>query len=86
MLLVTQGKGRINQLGYDKKTQEYVYLHKGTEIWRKKGDTSLLDIFNKARAEYTYPDIDEVRKNQIYVDYENDCDKFYRQENPWIYR
>jgi len=36
MLLVTQGRGRINQLGYDKKTHEYVYIHKGEEIWREK--------------------------------------------------
>lgn len=86
MLLVTQGKGRINQLGFDKKTSEYVYIHKGQEIWREKGDTNLLDIFNKARGEYTFPDMDEVRKNPIYVKYEDDCDAFYRKENPWIYR
>jgi len=45
MLLVTQGKGKINQLGFDKKTSEYVYFHKGREIWREKGDNGLLVNF-----------------------------------------
>ena len=86
MWLVTQGKGRINQLGYDKKTGEYVYIHKGVEIWREKGDRDLLDYFNNLRAENKLCDEEKIRQFPIYVRYENSCDEFYRKENPWIYR
>lgn len=86
MWLVTQGKGRINQLAYDKKSCEYVYFHKGEEIWREKGDTELLDYFNNLRAENKFCDETKVREFQIYVKYEKSCDDFFRKENPQIYK
>ena len=36
MYLVTEGKRKENQLGYAPKTHEYVYLHYGKEVWRKR--------------------------------------------------
>ena len=76
MLLVTKGKSRINQLGYDKKTCEYVYIHKGVEVWREKGDNSLLNYFNEVRAGIRTPDYFElVNTFEIYKKYSNSCDK-----------
>ena len=45
----------------------------------------MLDIFNEARANYEFVDIDKVRQFPIYRKYEDDCDAFERKENPWIY-
>lgn len=75
MLLVTEGRGRINQLGFDKKTSEYVFIHRGKEIWRKKGDNSLLDYFNNLRATYSYIDEEVVNKFPIWNKYVRDCDE-----------
>ena len=76
MLLVTQGKGRINQLGYNKKTQEYVYFHKGVEIWREKGDTTLLNYFNDLRINYGCLEEKEIEKlstAHIWEKYSKSC-------------
>jgi hypothetical protein len=85
MLLVTQGRGRVNQLGYNKKTGEYVYLHKGQEIWREKGDTGLLDYFNEVRANYGCTDDSVLAQYPIYTKYSNSCQEFERKENAWLY-
>ncbi|MCQ2589546.1 MAG: hypothetical protein MJ179_03895 [Treponema sp.] len=76
MLLVTEGRGRINQLGFDKKTSEYVFIHRGKEIWREKGDNSLLDYFNNLRATYSCIDEEAVNKFPIWNKYVKDCDKY----------
>ena len=76
MLLVTEGRGRINQLGFDKRTSEYVFIHKGKEVWREKGDTKLLDYFNKLRATYSCIDEEVVSKFPIWNKYVKDCDKY----------
>ena len=52
MKLVTKGRTRENVLGYDTKTKEYAYLKNGKEVWREKGDMSLLNYFTDLRANY----------------------------------
>ena len=81
MLLVTQGKGRINQLGYNKRTHEYVYFHKGVEIWREKGNEELLDYFNEIRASFSSIDGEIVSKYLIWKKYEESCESYERIEN-----
>lgn len=76
MLLVTQGKRHINQLGYDKKTGEYVYLHEGKEIWREKGDDALLNYFNSIRATYSCIDEEVVNRYPVWIKYVESCEKF----------
>ena len=49
MYLVTQDKRKKNVLAYDSKTSEYVYIHLGREVWREKGNESLLACFNYFR-------------------------------------
>ncbi len=78
MYLVTQGKYRENQLGYDKKTGEYVYFHKGVEIWREKGDTTLLDYFNEVRAGIRFCEDHELKENKVWVRYSKSCQDFAR--------
>lgn len=88
MYLVTQGKGRINQLGFIPKTGEYVYLHKGKEIWREKGDTTLFDYFNYIRATGEFCDgeaMQEMSTYHIYERYSNSCHQFEKAEHPEIY-
>ena len=84
MYLVTQGRGRVNQLGYLARTHEYVYIHKGKEIWREVGDSSLFDYFNEVRGGRLFED-KEVKDNPIYQRYSNDCFQFEKQEHPEIY-
>lgn len=81
MLLVTQGRGRINQLGYNKKTSEYVYFHCGKEVWREKGDDSLLNYFNSLRASNSCIDEKEVAKYPVWKKYEESCDYYERLSN-----
>ncbi len=76
MLLVTEGKRKENQLGYNKKTQEYVYYHHGKEIWREKGDTSLLDYFNEVRADIRMFEDDDIKDNPIWKRYSESCLRF----------
>lgn len=78
MLLVTQGKGRINQLGFDKKTSEYVYFHNGKEIWREKGDNSLLNYFNSLRESYSCIDEEIVSQYPVWIRYCKSCDEYSR--------
>ena len=80
MYLVCEGKRKENQLGYAPKTQEYVYFHKGVEIWREKGDRSLLDYFNNVRAVGGCTDDEVLNANPIFVRYSDDCHKFNMQE------
>lgn len=80
MLLVTQGKRKENQLGYDKKTQEYVYFHKGKEIWREKGDINLLTYFNEVRAGIKDFDDAAIENNPIWQKYCDSCNKFEMKE------
>ena len=75
MYLVTQGKGRINQLGYDSKKSEYVYIHMGKEIWREKGNKDLLIYFNQKRINNECID-DDVNKFEIYKKYVDYCDLY----------
>lgn len=81
MLLVTEGRGKVNQLGFNKKTSEYVYFHKGKEIWREKGDDGLLNYFNSIRSSYSCIDEEQVRKYPIWNKYEESCNEFERNEN-----
>lgn len=87
MYLVTQSKrGKINQLGYDKKTGEYVYFHRGVEQWREKGDTTLLDYFNYLRATGEFIDDEamlEIPTYHIYKKYSDSCFEFERKERGW---
>ena len=76
MLLVTEGKGKINQLGFNKKTSEYVYFHKGKEIWREKGDNGLLDYFNNLRATYSCIDEKIVSQYPIWNRYIKSCEEY----------
>ena len=74
MLLVTQGKRREWQLGYNKKTKEYVCFHNGQEQWREKGDDSLLNYFNEIRANIHTLEESEIAKlptNHIWEKYTN---------------
>ncbi len=80
MKLVTEGKYRVNQLGYNIKTGEYVYFHKGQEIWREKGDRELFDYFNEVRGGCTYFDDKKVENNPIWKKYVESCDAFERSE------
>lgn len=83
MYLVIEGKWKINQLGYAPKTHEYVYYHKGKEIWREKGDTSLLDYCNEKRANYECIDSDKLLKlsaGHIYKRYSDNCHEFEVRE------
>lgn len=83
MYLVTQSKhGRINQLGYAPKTKEYVYFHKGKEIWREKGDDSLLNYFNGVRAGINFEDTDimEMPTYDIWNRYLDSCMDFEREK------
>ena len=73
MYLVTQGKYRINQLGYDKRKGEYVYIHKGVEIWREKGDTQLLDYFNEVRANMRPCNYHELETFPVWNRYSKSC-------------
>ena len=45
MYLVAQGKGRINQLGYDSKKSEYVYIHCGKRNLERKRKQRLIKLF-----------------------------------------
>lgn len=76
MLLVTQGKGRINQLGFDKKTSEYVYFHNGKEIWREKGDKGLLDYFSDLRTTNSCISEEKLANNRIWNKYLESCAEF----------
>lgn len=80
MYLVTQGKRRENQLGFDPKTNEYVYIHKGNEEWRKKGDRSLLDYFNAVRAVNGCSDDEVLECNPIYSKYSESCHRHELEE------
>lgn len=62
MYLVTEGSTRENQLGYAPKTKEYVYLHHGKEVWREKGDKSLLDYFTDLRCSHKSLNEEDIAK------------------------
>jgi hypothetical protein len=79
MLLVTEGKRKVNQLGYNKKTQEYVYFHKGVEVWREKGDESLLNYFNEVRANFNFNE-EVIKDNPVWQKYCQSCDEFEKKE------
>ena len=66
MYLVTEGKRKENQLGYNKKTQEYVYLHLGKEIWREHGDEDLLNYFNEVRAGIRVFEDKDIENNTVW--------------------
>lgn len=77
MYLVTQGKRKENQLAYAPKTQEYVYYHLGKEIWREKGDDSLLKAFTQIRnGDRDFDDTQLEKEFPIYKKYGDDCHKF----------
>lgn len=76
MLLVTEGKLKINQLGYNQKTSEYVFFHKGKEIWRMKGNRELLNYFSHIRATYQSIDEETIKDNEVWIRYCNSCDEF----------
>lgn len=73
MYLVTEGKYKTNQLGYDSKTHEYVYLRNGREQWRMTGDTDLLHYFNEVRANTRICQYYELMKYPVFARYTNDC-------------
>lgn len=74
LYLVTQSKrGKINQLAYDQKTGEYVYIHRGVEQWREKGDTSLFDYFNYLRATGEFCDGESMQEMSTFHIYEKYC-------------
>ena len=77
MYLVTQGKGRINQLGYAPKTKEYVMLHNGKEVWREKGDKSLLYYFNNMRLAYGCINEEDIAKLPTKHVWEKYCEWCY---------
>lgn len=76
MVLVTEGKWKINQLGFETKTSEYVYFHRGQEIWREKGDKGLLNYFNYLRATYSCVDEEKIKRFPIWIKYEESCNKY----------
>ena len=83
MYLVTEGKRKENQLGYAPKTKEYVYFHRGVEIWRMKGDESLLNYFNEVRADihlFEDKDIEKLPTYPIWKRYGDDCHEFNLKE------
>lgn len=88
MLLITEGKRKENQLGYNKKTQEYVYIHHGKEVWREKGDDSLLNYFNGVRVGLDFEEVDimEMPTYEIWNRYCESCMEFDKKENAWAYR
>ena len=78
MYLVTQSKRKDNQLGYDAKKSEYVYIYKGSEIWRERGDTSLLDYFNDLRNNkkcINESKIARLSTSYIWVKYIQSCNR-----------
>lgn len=77
MYLVTKSKPAYgNILAYDNKTKEYVYIHKGKEKWREKGDTECLDFFTEHRDElYKYNYSELLERFPIYKKYDLSCDK-----------
>lgn len=78
MYLVTESKRKDNQLGYDKKHGEYVYLRNGEEVWRMKGGTHLWDYFNYLRATHECIDeeaLEECPEFHIFERYCEDCMK-----------
>lgn len=79
MYLVTEGKRKENQLGYAKKTSEYVYLHKGKEQWRMVDTPDLLNYFNEVRAGMRVFDDKDIKNNVVWQRYEQDCDKFNKE-------
>lgn len=80
MLLVTEGKRKVNQLGYSKRTHEYVYFHNGIEVWREKGNEDLLNYFEEVRAgEHLLKDSD-IKDNPIWKKYGESCQKFELEE------
>ena len=78
MYLVTKGKTRENVLGYDNKTKEYVYLKNGKEVWREKGDMSLLDYFTDLRANYETINETKMKKLPTYNVWEKYCDSCFK--------
>lgn len=83
MYLVTQGKRRENQLGYDPKTGEYVCFHHGIEVWREKGDRTLLNYFNYLRSTGSFCDGEammEIPTYHIYEKYSETCLEFENKE------
>ena len=81
MYLVTEGKRKENQVGYASKTQEYVYYHHGKEIWREKGDTSLLDYFNEVRADIRMFEDEDIKDNPIWKKYSDSCFEYEKSES-----
>ena len=78
MYLVTKGKTRENILGYDNKTKEYVYLKNGKEVWREKGDMSLLDYFTDLRTNYETINESKMKKLPTYKVWKKYCDSCFK--------
>ena len=82
MYLVTESKRKENQLGYAPKTKEYVYLHHGKEVWREKGDESLLNYFHELRCTYKCLDEEEIAKlptAAIWKKYTEACESYSKE-------
>ena len=83
MLLVTEGKRKENQLGYAPRTKEYVYFHKGMEIWREKGEDDLLKYFNEVRAGIRMFEDKDIESHPIWKKYSDSCFEFEKKERAW---
>lgn len=71
MYLVVKSKWDDNLLAFEEETSEYVYFHENKEIWREKGDKTLLDLFCCDLL-----DEEKINSNKIYQKYAKSCESF----------
>lgn len=77
MVIVTKSKWCQNSLCYDKKTKEYVYMHRNEEIWRTPSvNGDLLAYFIKCKSNDRCIDdheINELVESKIFKKYTDSC-------------
>ena len=78
MYLVTEGSGKVNQLGYSPKKKIYTYIHQGKVEWEVEGNRFLLDYFNEIRSNYSSIDEEKIKDNPIWIKYCQSCEEHER--------
>lgn len=78
MYIVAKSKSYYgNILAYTPKTSEYVYYHKGQEVWREKGTTECLDFFTEHRDDlYKFDYFELLERFPVYKRYSESCEEF----------
>lgn len=80
MYLVLQSKRKENKLYFDPTEKEYIYIHKGAEQWRMKGDDKLYNYVKEQKRKGEYLDINICYSFPIYRVYSNSCQYFANED------